>query len=225
MTRALLLEEMAMSLQPVQALCTVEDYLALERASEERHEYLDGRLYAMAGESPEHGTICTNLTMLIASQLRGTPCQAWAKDTKVRSGPTPHTRQPPRGMFSYPDVVVVCGEPRFHDHYRDVLVNPVVLIEVISPTTEAFDRGDKFFRYRTWLPSLTDYILVAQAAPLLDHFHRQPHGHWELSSASGLASSLSIDSIACTLRLADVYERIAFPPEVLEAYPEEPPSA
>ena len=153
-----------MSLQPVQALCTVEDYLALERASEERHEYLDGQVYAMAGESPEHGTICTNLTILIASQLRGTPCQAWAKDTKVRSGPTPHPRQPARGMFSYPDVVVVCGEPRFHDQYRDVLLNPVVLIEVVSPTTEAFDRGDKFFRYRTWLPSLTDYILVAQAA-------------------------------------------------------------
>jgi Uma2 family endonuclease len=112
-----------------------------------------------------------------------------------------------------------------HDQYRDVLLNPVVLIEVVSPTTEAFDRGDKFFRYRTWLPSLSDYILVAQATPLLDHFQRQPHGHWELSSASGLASSLSIASIACTLRLADVYERIAFPPEVLEAYPEEPPSA
>jgi Uma2 family endonuclease len=124
-------------------------------------------------------------------------------------------------MFSYPDVVVVCGEPRFHDQYRDVLLNPVVLIEVVSPTTEAFDRGDKFFRYRTWLPSLADYILVAQATPLLDHFQRQPHGHWELSSASGL----SVDSIACTLRLADVYERMAFPPEVLEAYPEEPPSA
>jgi Uma2 family endonuclease len=142
-----------MSFQPVQELCTVEHYLVLERASEERHEYLDGRLYAMAGESPEHGTICTNLTMLIASQLRGTPCQAWAKDTKVRSGPTPRPRQPPRGMFSYPDVVVVCGEPHFHDQYR------------------------------------------------------------------------SVDSIACTLRLADVYERMAFPPEVREAYPEEPPSA
>src|SRR5438093_8927071 len=86
MTRALLLEEMPMSLQPVQARCTVEDYLALERASEERHAYLDGQVYAMAGESPEHGTICTNMTMLIAAQLRGTPCQAWAKDTKVHSG-------------------------------------------------------------------------------------------------------------------------------------------
>src|SRR6266545_8390739 len=125
-------------------------------------------------------------------------------------------RQPSRGLFSYPDVVVVSGETRFHDHYCDVLVNPVVLIAVVSPTTEAFDRGDKFFRYRTWLPSLSDYLLVAQATPLLDHFHRQPQGHWELSSASGLASSLSIDSIACALRLADVYERIAFPPEVLE---------
>lgn len=213
-----------MSFQPVQALYTVEDYLALERASAERHEYLDGRLYAMAGESPEHGTICTNLTMLIASQLRGTPCQAWAKDTKVRSGPTPRPRQPPRGMFSYPDVVVVCGEPHFHDQYRDVLINPVVLLEVVSPTTEAFDRGDKFFRYRTWLPALTDYILVAQVTPLLDHFHRQAHGHWELFSASGLSSSLSLDSIACTLRLADVYERIVFPAEVLDAYPEAPPS-
>ena len=99
---------------------------------------------------------------------------------------------------------MVCGEPRFHDQYRDVLLNPVVLIEVVSSTTEVCDRGDKFFRYRTWLPSLTDYILVAQVIPLLDHFQRQPHGHWELSSASGLASSLSLDSIACTLRLVDV---------------------
>jgi hypothetical protein len=96
---------------------------------------------------------------------------------------------------------------------------------ITAHTSTLHHRGDKFFRYRTWLPSLTDYILVAQATPLLDHFHRQPHRHWELSSASGLASSLSIDSIACTLRLADVYERIAFPPEALEAYPEEPSSA
>jgi len=128
-------------------------------------------------------------------------------------------------MFSYPDVVVVCGGPRFHDQHRDVLLNPVVLIEVVSPTTEAFDRGDKFFRYLTWLPSLTDYILVTEAAPLLDHFQRQPHGHWKLSYAIGLGSSLSVDSIACTLLLTDVYERMAFPLEVLEAYPEEPPSA
>jgi len=197
----------------------------MERASEERHEYLDGQLYAMAGESPEHGTICTNLTMLIASQLRGTPCQAWAKDTKVRSGPTPRPRQSPKGMFSYPDVVVVCGEPQFHDHYRDVLLNPIVIIEVVSPTTEAFDRGEKFFRYRTWLPSLMDYILVTQATPLLDHFHRQPHGDWILSSTSGLAGSLYIASMGCTLRLADVYERILFPADALETCAEEPPLA
>ena len=125
-----------MSLSPAQPLCTAEEYLALERASEERHEYLDGRLYAMAGESPEHGTICTNLTMLIASQLRGTSCQAWAKDTKVRSGPAPRARLSLKGMFSYPDVVVVCGEPRLQDHYRDVLLNPVVIIEVVLPTTD-----------------------------------------------------------------------------------------
>ena len=166
-----------MSLQPTQALCTVEHYLALERATEERHEYLDGQLYAMAGESPEHGTICTNLTMLIASQLRGTPCQAWAKDTKVRSGPTPHPRRPARGMFSYPDVVVVCGEPRCHAQYRDVLLNPVVLIEVVSPTTEAFDRGDKFFRCRTWLPSLSDLS-----------WSPRRHHSWTTVSASHMVS-------------------------------------
>jgi Uma2 family endonuclease len=214
-----------MTLVHAQPFFTVEEYLALERASEERCEYLDGQLYAMASESPEHGTICTNLTMLIASQLRGTPCQAWAKDTKVRSGPTPRPRQPLKGMFSYPDVVVVCGTPLFHDHYRDVLLNPVMIIEVVSPTTEAFDRGEKFFRYRTWLPSLTDYVLAAQAIPLLEHFHREPSGDWVLSSASGLASRLHIASIACILPLVDVYDRIVFPADVLETCPEELPSA
>ena len=104
-------------------------------------------------------------------------------------------------------------------------LSPEATLPTAILSTEAFDRGDKFFRYRTWLPSLTDYVLVAQAMPLLDHFHRQPHGHWELSSASSLTSRLSLDAIACTLRLADVYERIAFPPEALEAYPEEPSSA
>ena len=148
-----------MSLQPVQALYTVEDYLALERASEERHEYLDGRLYAMAGESPEHGTICTNLTILIASQLRGTPCQAWAQDTRVRSGPTPRPRQPPRGMFSYPNVVVVCGEPHLHDQYRDVLINPVVLLEVVSPTP--FISSRRISRHTLALSSLKTYTSKA----------------------------------------------------------------
>ena len=163
-------------------LLPVNEYLTLERESEERHEYLDGQVYAMAGESPEHGTICTNLTMLIASQLRGTSCQVWSKDMKVRSGPAPSLPQT-KGLYSYPDLVVVCGEPLFHDAYRDVLLNPKLIIKVLSPATEAYDRGQKFLRYRTWLESLTDYLVVAQSEPLVEHFTRQGNGLWVIAAA------------------------------------------
>ena len=150
-----------MSLPQLTIRYTVEEYLGLERASEDRHEYLDGDIYAMAGESPEHGAICMNLSVSIGAQLRGTPCQAFAKDMKVRSGPVPRPGAPMKGLFSYPDLVVVCGAMQFHDQFRDVLLNPSCIIEVLSDSTEAFDRGEKFRRYRTWLPTLTDYLLVA----------------------------------------------------------------
>src|SRR5512145_1192838 len=96
---------------------TIAEYLALERTSSERHEYLDGYVYAMAGESPEHGDICANLVIDIGTQLRGGPCRVWTKDTKVRSGPISQTRRSLKGLFSYPDLVIVCGEPQFHDTY------------------------------------------------------------------------------------------------------------
>ena len=202
---------------------TVEEYLALERASEERHEYLDGDVYAMAGESPEHGAICVNLASSIGSQLRGTPCQAFVKDMKVRSGPLA-TSRPARakGLFSYPDLVVVCGAMQFHDQFRDVLLNPSLIIEVLSASTEAFDRGEKFRRYRTWLPTLQDYLLVAQDKPLIDHYHRVEENRWELVPREGLEASLHLESVHCTLRLADVYDRIIFPPEDAELAQDQP---
>ncbi|MGH8587999.1 MAG: Uma2 family endonuclease [Gammaproteobacteria bacterium] len=138
-----------MSLAISQIRHTVEEYLALERASEERHEYLDGQIYAMAGESQNHGDICINLIAELRTQLRGKPCRVWTKDVKVRSGPLPLRPHARKGLFSYPDVVIVCGEPQFLDPQQDVLINPKVIIEVLSPTTEAFDRGEKFRRYRT----------------------------------------------------------------------------
>lgn len=191
---------------------TVEEYLALERASEERHEYLDGQIYAMAGESPEHGDICSNLIIEIGAQLRGRSCRVWAKDTKVRSGPIPKTRRIFKGLFSYPDLVIVCGEPQFHDTYRDVLLNPTVLIEVLSPTTEAFDRGEKFRRYRTFNPSLSDYVVVAQDQPLIEHFVRQEQGQWLLTaSISALTGRVALVSVQCTLHLTNVYDRVVFP--------------
>lgn len=191
---------------------TVEQYLAKERESEERHEYLDGEIHLMAGESPEHGDICMNLSRIVSTQLLGSPCRAWSKDTKVRSGPIPDSKYAMKGLYSYPDLTVVCGEPEFHDAHRDVLINPRVIIEVLSPSTEAFDRGEKFWRYRTNLPSLTDYVVVAQSRPLVEHFALQPNGLWLLAaSAAALAESVTLTSIDCLLRLSEVYDRIVFP--------------
>jgi Uma2 family endonuclease len=198
---------------PQSQLLTVEEYLALERASEERHEFLDGQVYAMSGESLAHGDICTNLIVALGSQLRGTACRVVSKDMKVQSGPAPAPRYSTKGLFSYPDLVVVCGEPQFHDHHKDVLLNPVVIIEVLSPSTEAFDRGEKWSRYQTWLPSLIMYVLVSQQAPKLEYFLRERDGGWFYSSVHGLDGILHIEAIDCHLRLADVYDRIVFPAE------------
>ena len=206
-----------MALAKEKIALTVEEYLASERASVERHEYLDGLVYAMAGESPTHGTICTNLISEVRVQLKGTPCQAWSKDCKVRSGPVLDPRDR-KGLFSYPDLVVFCEEPSFHDAHRDVLTNPVVIIEVLSPSTEVFDRGEKFARLRNWNPSLLDYLLVSQSSPLVEQFTRREDGSWLYRFGEDLSASLSIESIGCTLRLAEVYDRIVFP---LPTLPEE----
>ncbi len=210
-----------MSLPRAHSRHSVEEYLASERESEERHEYLDGQIYAMAGESPEHGAICTNLTRIISTHLLGSPCQVFSKDMKVRSGPVPKLGQTTKGLYSYPDLIVVCGELKFHDEHRDVLLNSAVIIEVLSPATEAFDRGEKWARYQTWLPDLTDYLLVSQAKPRIDHFHRRAGGEWVYSLVNDLEESLRLDSIGCVLQLTDVYDRIVFPVEEPEDPSEE----
>ena len=202
-----------MGLAQPKLLFTEDEYLAMERESLERHEFIDGEIYEMAGESEEHGTISVNLTTEISIQLRGTPCRSFTKDMKVRSGPVPRSRYLMKGFYSYPDLVVVCGERQYHDKYKDVLLNPTVIIEVLSSSTEAFDRDEKFRRYRENLPSLTDYILVAQTEPFIDHYHREAENRWVLSSYKGLETNFTIESINCTLRLADVYDRIEFPIE------------
>ena len=196
-------------------LFTIDEYLALERTEEERHEYLDGCVYAMAGESPNHGRICVNLTRRLAAQLDGSPCEVFSKDLKVRCGPTPRPGSH-EGLYAYPDLVVVCGPMQFHDQVQDVVLNPTVIIEVLSPSTEAVDRGEKFWRYRTWLPALTNYLLVSQALPLLEHYVRQANDTWNLSTVSTLEESVYLATIACTLRLQEVYDRINFPSPVSE---------
>lgn len=199
------------SVRKPESFYTEDEYLALERASQERREYVDGQIYLMAGESEAHGTICVNLTAEIALQLKGTPCRAFSKDTKVRSGPLPKSRYSAEGLYSFPDLVVVCGERQYLDEHQDVLLNPKVIIEVLSPSTEAFDRTDKFARYRKHLDSLTDCVLVAQSPPLIEHFARDENGQWVIAATdTDLSESVVINSIACTLRFSDVYNRIVF---------------
>jgi Uma2 family endonuclease len=194
-------------------LVTVDEYLTRERASEDRHEYLDGEIIAMAGESPDHGDISVNLVALIAAQLKGTPCRARTKDTKVRSGPIPMSGRGTRCLFSYPDLVVICGEVEYHDAHGDVILNPTTIIEVLSPSTEAFDRGEKFTRYQTHNPSLTDYLLVSQDRPQVEHFSRHTEDRWWYRRHAGLAAEVAVPNIRCTLRLADVYDRVTFADE------------
>ena len=204
-----------MSTAQAQLYFTEEQYLKIERESEERHEYIDGRIYAMAGESDEHGQITTNLQGRLFMQLLDSDCTVRHENTKVRSGPEPKSQDRPEGFYSYPDLLVVCGKRQFHDEYRDVLLNPKVIIEVLSKSTEAFDRGEKFMRYRTWLPSLTDYILVAQDKPLIEHYHRQAADAWVLVTVMGLAAQLTIQSIGCRLQLREVYDGVTFPTDNL----------
>src|SRR6185436_4634403 len=206
-----------MSLPQTQTIYTIEEYLAFERESEERYEYFDGLIYAMAGESSQHADLSSNLVGILNPALRGTPCRVWTKDTKVLSGPAIRSHRSTKGLFSYPDLVIVCGEPQFLDEHQDVLLNPTLIIEVLSPSTESHDRGEKFWRYRTHLASLTDYVQVSQALPLIEHFRRQENDQWILTTVSEMTGSLFLESINCTLRMSEVYDRVTFPEEKPDA--------
>ncbi len=189
---------------------TIDQYLKIERAAEERHYYRDGEIYAMAGESDAHGDVSVNIVVALGNQLKGTPCRVRTKDTKVRSGPTLTAGETSRCLFSYPDILVICGEPEYHDALKDIVLNPKVIMEVLSESTEAFDRGEKFTRLQSWNPSLTDYLLVSQDRPQIEHYSRQADGTWSYRRTTGLEASVVIASIQCTLKLAEVYDRVHF---------------
>lgn len=191
-------------------LYSTEEYLEFERNSSERHEFLDGEILAMAGESKNHSTVNANLTAEIVYKLKGKKCQAFSPNMKVQSGHYFKQKKTSKGLFSYPDLTVICGEPKFLDENSDVLINPKVIFEVMSPSTEAFDRGEKFSRYRAWNETLTDYILIWQEIPVVEHFQRQDNNHWLLTIVEGLENTLEIDSIECSVKLADLYDRIEF---------------
>ncbi|HEX8194722.1 MAG TPA: Uma2 family endonuclease [Pyrinomonadaceae bacterium] len=193
---------------------TIENYLKIDRSEDERYEYLDGEIYLMAGESDAHGIICFNLAGLLYEQLKGSNCQGRIKDTKIRSGSLPQKPRSTKGMFSYPDVVVICGEPQYLDEHRDVILNPSVIFEVLSESIEQFDRGEKFLRYGNWNPTLTDYVLVSQNKALVEHYIRQSDGGWTLYRYSGLAADFTVETINCRFKLTDIFDRVEFPPEI-----------
>lgn len=185
---------------------TIDQYLGWERQADERSEFIDGEIYAMAGESGAHADISINLAMTLGTQLRGTSCRARTKDSKVRSGALKEHLG--RGMISYPDMVVICGEVEYHDDQKDVILNPKVVLEVLSDSTEEFDRGTKFMRYRNFNPTLTDYILISQTEPHVEHYLRLEDGEWLLREYDGLDKTFQIESINCIISLSDLYDRV-----------------
>jgi Uma2 family endonuclease len=195
-------------------ILTEDEYLAFERAAEERHIYVDGQTYAMAGESGAHSDIITNTAYSLVDQLGDGPCRVRIKDTKVRSGPLPKSPRRQAGLYSYPDIVVICGEPQYLDDFQDVILNPKVIVEAFSESTEVFDRGDKLRRYQKYNPSLTDYILISQDRPQIEHFRREKNGTWEYSIHEGLKAVVKIASLKCRLKASEVYKRVKFASEV-----------
>lgn len=180
---------------------TVADYLELERHSEIRHEYLEGEIFAMGGASRRHNLISLNIAAELRAGVREKTCEVYAHDMRVRVEAT--------GLYTYPDVVAVCGEPRFEDEELDTLLNPTFLAEVLSKSTEDYDRGAKFEGYRT-VPSLREVLLVAQDRPHVVHYVRQPDDSWLLSEIRGPEGSLTLASLGCELRLSEVYARVEF---------------
>lgn len=189
-----------MSLQPKPYL-SPEDYLALERRAEFKSEYFDGEIFAMAGASEPHNLITINTIRELSIQLKKRPCKAYANDMRVKVSPM--------GLFTYPDVIVVCGQAQFDDSQRDTLLNPTLIVEVLSGSTEAYDRGRKFEHYRK-LESLMEYVLIAQHRPHVESYRRQPDQRWVLTESDGLESSLRLDAIDCELALAEIYDKVEF---------------
>jgi Uma2 family endonuclease len=193
---------------------TEAEYLALERAAEFKSEFFAGEMFAMAGGSPVHSLVATNLAGEFRGKLKGRPCVPYNSDLRIQVQAT--------GLMTYPDLSVICGEMEFAPGTDDTATNPTVLVEVLSDSTEAYDRGRKFENYRQ-LPSLREYLLVSQREPRFEQFIRQPGGEWLLRQAAGLESTLALPSLDITLSLAEVYAGVKFVPGSLR--PPAPPRA
>ena len=178
---------------------SMEEYLAMERAAEFKNEYVDGHIRAMTGASREHTLLAFNIAGILAPQLKNRPCEAYLNDMRVKAELA--------RSYRYPDVAVVCEPPRFEDGCFDTLLNPTLLVEILSPSTELIDRGEKFSGYRL-IPSLREYLLIAQNAPCIERYARQDNGGWLLTVTEGLDSTVNLEAIDCALPLREAYYRV-----------------
>jgi Uma2 family endonuclease len=191
-----------MALQLQTRRSTLEEYLAGEQSATSKHEYHNGEIIAMPGASRKHNLLVSNILASLHQQLRKSSCEVYPSDMRVKVSPS--------GLYTYPDVMVVCATPQFDDAQADTLLNPAMIVEVLSPSTAAYDRGAKFARYRQ-LASLTDYLLVDQEAIYIEHFTRQPDGSWRFVAVSNRQAFLRIQSIGCKLEVEDIYEKVDLP--------------
>ena len=178
-----------------------QEYLEIERSRDYKSEYVHGEMFAMAGASEQHNLIVTNVIAELRAQLKGRSCKVYPSDMRVNS--------PATGLYTYPDVTIACGKAQFIDREQDTLINPVVIIEVLSRTTADYDRGGKFAHYRK-IERLEEYLLISQHIALIEHYIRQPHDFWLFSETSGLSGNIELPSIQCQLILAEVYDKVEF---------------
>lgn len=187
--------------QKILTLVSPEEYLRLERLAEYKSEYLNGEIFAMSGASRQHNLIAGNIFGELRQQLKNRPCQSYVSDMRVKVQSN--------GLYTYPDVIVVCGEPEFEDKELDTLLNPTVLIEVLSQSTERYDRIAKTSYYRT-IDSLREHLLVAQHEVRLEQYLRQPDGQWSQMQYTSPDEMVQLASIDCSVRLADAYDKVTF---------------
>lgn len=187
-----------MSRQP-KTLLTPEEYLVIERKAKYKSEYFAGEVFAMVGASRRHNLIATNLVITLGQQLRDKPCEVYSSDMRVKA--------PAASSYTYPDVIVVCGEPAFEDEEVDTLLNPTLIAEVLSSSTASYDRIKKFGYYRT-IASLSEYLLIAQDEYKIEQYIKQADGRWLLTDILSLEAVIELNSIQCALALTDVYHKV-----------------
>lgn len=184
-------------------LISPQEYLEQERKAEFKSEYLNGEVFAMAGAREAHVLIASNLGFNLNLALQDKPCRVYTSDLRVRVNPKG------KYMYAYPDVSVVCEKPRFEDQELDTLLNPLFLVEILSDSTEKYDRGVKSPLYRK-LESLREHLLVSQSSPHVERYTRQPGGDWLLTEAEGLETSIQLSSIPVVLKLSEIYRQVEF---------------